>query len=163
MSIGSISHSTFQSKMVNNITVKCAIILIVVLCIKNVCYTQTFLTTKLPTIEEARNYLMSYKWVIVKGSGRGGSILVGGIYEFNEKYRKTTFGTVSSSSKYTITSIKPSKQSGVYILKIKQEKHEGFEFEEYYVSPISIVIKRAGFSADLFNFGTTKEPMYLEL
>ncbi|MFM6956162.1 MAG: FISUMP domain-containing protein, partial [Ignavibacteria bacterium] len=77
--------------------------------------------------------------------------------------RKTTFGTVSGSRKYTITSIKPSKQSGVYILKIKQEKHEGFEFEEYYVSPVSIIIKRAGFSADLSNYGTTKEPMYLEL
>lgn len=162
-SIESIYQSIFQSKMVHKFTVKCVIILIVVLGIKNVCYTQTFFTTQLPTIEEARNYLMSYKWVVVKGSGRGGSILVGGIYEFNEKYRKFTIGKESGSKKYTITSIKPSKQSGVYILKVKQEIHEGFEFEEYYVSPVSIVIKRAGFSADLFNFGTTKEPMYLEL
>ena len=76
VTIGSISHSIFQSKMVNNIIVKCVIILIVVLSIKNVCYTQTFFTTKLPTIEEARNYLMSYKWVIVKDSRRGGSILL---------------------------------------------------------------------------------------
>lgn len=161
--IGSIYHSIFQSKMLHKITVRFVTILIIVLGIKNVCYTQTFFTTQLPTIEEARNYLMSYKWVIVKGSGRGGSIYVGGFYEFNEKYRKITFGTVSGSNKYTITSIKPSKQSGVYVLKIKQEIYKGFRYDEYFVSPISIVIKQEGFSADLSNYGTTKEPMYLEL
>lgn len=62
--------------MVHKITVRFVAILTIVLGIKNVCYTQTFYTIQLPTIEEARNYLLSYKWVIVKGSGRGGSILL---------------------------------------------------------------------------------------
>ena len=62
--------------MVHKFTVRFVTILVIVIGIKNVCYTQTFFTTQLPTIEEARNYLLSYKWVIVKGSGRGGSILL---------------------------------------------------------------------------------------
>jgi uncharacterized protein (TIGR02145 family) len=137
---------------------KITLVLICCLLIDNSIYSQT-IQSRLPTIEEAREHLMSYRWVIVKGEGPGGSILVGGIWDFGKKMKRSTFGRVSGETSYEIVKVRSGINGRGYTLDVKVKDHDKMHYEEFYVNPVSIIVRR-----DAFSFTKqTEKYMYLEL